>query len=69
MVSGRSLSICKISHIITTKVLKEVNCNFKFAVSLLKTFRACFLYTFNEEIPDLFVLHCFNQLSVDLSKH
>jgi hypothetical protein len=69
MITRRSLSTSKISHVVTAEIFEEVNSNFKLPISLKVTFGASSLNCFNEEIPDFFILHGLNNLSANLSQH
>ena len=69
MVSGSALCCSEVANIVPAEVLEEVNCDFKFTMSLLNTLRAGPLNSFDEEVPHLLVLHAFNHLSADFSQH
>lgn len=69
MVSRGSFGFRQISHVVSTEVLEEVNGNLQLSVSLLVAFRASSLDSLNEKVPDFLVLHSFNDLSADFTKH
>lgn len=69
MISRRSLWWSKESHVISAEVFEEVDSDLELSVCLLVTLGTCSLNGFDEEVPDLFVLHWLNYLSANFSEH
>lgn len=69
MITWRTLSTCKVSYIISTKIFEEIYCNLKLTIALEITFRSSSLDSLNKKVPHILILHGFNNLSAYFTQH